>query len=192
MWSTFLSLPVVPVTLTEFKGTLQNKNVLLQWTTSTEVNSKQFELEKSFDGTTYRKIATIPAAGNSNTAKQYSYTDREPLTEKNYYRLRSVDIDDKYKLSNIVLIKPPGMPQDILVLGNPFKENILIRFVRSPETGGELRLVDMSGRLMATQRFNQGEQQIQFMVSAGKISRGVYMLQAVINGNKFTRQVLKE
>ena len=191
MWYSFFA-GVVPITLTEFKGTLQNKNVLLQWTTSTEVNSKQFELEKSFDGTTYRKIATIPAAGNSNTAKQYSYTDREPLTEKNYYRLRSVDIDDKYKLSNIVLIKPPGMPQDILVMGNPFKNNIQVRFVKSPETGGELRLVDMAGRLMATQRFNQGEQQIQFMIPAGKLSKGAYMLQAVINGNKFTRQVQKE
>ncbi len=192
MWYTSLSLPIVPITLTEFKGTLRDKTVLLQWSTSTEVNSKQFELERSFDGVSYRKIATIAAAGNSNTPKQYSYIDREPLTEKNYYRLRSVDIDGKYKLSNIVLIKPPGMQQDMLVLGNPFKNNIQVRFVRSPETGGELRLTDMAGRLMAARNFNQGEQQVQFIIPAGKLSKGNYILQAVINGNKYTKQVQRE
>ncbi|MEP7255601.1 MAG: T9SS type A sorting domain-containing protein [Ferruginibacter sp.] len=191
MWYSFFPI-ALPITLTEFKGTLQDKNVLLQWSTSTELNSKHFELEKSFDGTNFRKIATVPAAGYSNTTKQYSYVDREPLTEKNYYRLRSVDIDGNFKLSNIVLIKSPGIPQDILVIGNPFKNNIQLRFVKSPETGGELRLTDMAGRLMAAQRFNQGEQQLQFIIPAGKLSKGAYMLQAIINGNRFTKKVQKE
>lgn len=192
MWNTFLSLPIVPVTLTEFKGTLQDKTVLLQWSTSTEANSKHFELEKSIDGTGYRKIATIAAAGNSNTAKQYSYIDREPMTENNFYRLRSVDIDNKYKLSNIVLIKPPGLQQGILVLGNPFRQNMIIRFVKVPETGGDMSLIDMSGRLMAVQKFNAGQQQLEFKIPAGKLNNGVYLLQAIINGKRFTSRVSKE
>ena len=191
MWYTNLLTPI-PVTLTEFKGTLQQKNILLQWSTSTESNSKHFELEKSFDGFNFRRIATIPAAGFSNTQKQYSYTDNEKLSEKNYYRLRSVDKDGEFKLSNIVLIKPPEIQQDVIVLGNPFKENIRIRFVKAPETNGELRLMDMSGRLMATQKFVTGEQQIQFMLSAGKLSKGVYQLQAIINDKKYIKQVFKE
>jgi hypothetical protein len=192
IWTTSLSIPIVPVTLTEFKGTLQNKNILLQWSTSTETNSRHFELEKSFDGTGYRKIATIPAAGFSNTVKKYSFTDMEKLSEKNYYRLRSVDVDGKNKLSNIVLIKQPDIEQEMIVLGNPFKNNISIRFVKAPETAGELRLTDMAGRLMATQKIAIGQQQIQFILPAGKLSRGVYQLKAEINGRKFIKQVIKE
>ena len=192
MWSTSLSISVVPVTLTGFKGTLQNKNVLLQWSTSTEVNSKHFELEKSWDGTNYKKIATIPAAGFSNTVKKYSFTDMEKLSEKNFYRLRSVDIDAKSELSDIVLIKPAGIQQEMIVLGNPFKNNISIRFVKSPETTGELRLTDMAGRLMASQKIAIGQQQVQFVIPAGKLNKGVYQLQAEINGNKYVKQVLKD
>jgi len=192
MWSAFLSLFPVPVTLTEFKGILQNKNVLLQWTTSTEANSKHFELEKSWDGTHYKKIATIPAAGYSNTLKRYSFTDREKLSEKNYYRLRSVDLDEKEKLSNIVLIKPPEIQQEMIVLGNPFKNNISIRLVKAPETAGELRLTDMSGRLMAYQKIGVGQQQVQFILPAGGLGKGIYQLQAEINGKKYIRRVLKE
>lgn len=192
MWSTSLSLPVVPVTLTEFKGTLQNKNVLLQWSTSTEVNSKNFELEKSWDGIHYKKIATVPAAGFSNTVKKYSFTDIEKLSEKNFYRLRSVDIDEKSKLSDIVLIKPQGIPQEMIVLGNPFKNNISIRFVKPPETTGELRLTDIMGRVMASQKIAIGQQQVEFVIPAGKLNKGVYQLQAEINGNKYVKQVLKD
>ena len=192
MWSTFLSLGVVPITLTEFKGTLQGKNALLQWSTSAELNSKQFELQKSLDGIDFRKIATLPAAGYSSEQRQYSYLDREPLTEKNYYRLRSVDMDGQARLSNIVLIKPPGLQQDMLVMGNPFRNDIQVRFVRVPDTGGELRLLDMPGRLMAAQKFNAGQQQVRFMLPAGKLSKGIYILEALINGKKYTGRVLKE
>ena len=192
MWATSLPLPVVPVTLTEFKGTLQNKDILLEWITSTEVNSKQFELEKSFDGIGYRRIGTIPAAGFSNTVKKYSFTDMEKLSEKNYYRLRSVDLDNKNKLSNVVLIKPPNLQQEMIVLGNPFTNNINLRFVKAPETTGELRLTDMAGRLIAVQKISIGEQQVQFILPAGKLGIGVYQLQAEINGRKYIKQVIKQ
>ena len=192
MWSSSLSIPALPVTLTEFKGNLQNDHVLLQWSTSTEVNSKKFELEKSFDGISYRNIATIPAAGLSNTVKKYSFADMEKLSEKNFYRLQSVDLDNRAKLSDIVLIKPPGIRQEMIVLVNPFKNSISLRFVKAPETTGVLRLIDMSGRLIATQKIAIGEQQIQLIIPAGKLNRGVYQLGAEINGAKFIKQVLKE
>ncbi len=192
MWYAFLSLPIVPVTLTEFTGTLQGKNVLLQWKTSAEYNTKHFELERSFNGTGFTKIATLPAAGNSNTSRQYSYTDRGPLTEKNYYRLRTIDLDGTNKLSNTILIKQPGIEQDILIMGNPFKRDILIRFRKEPVSGGELRLVDMAGRLIAVERFSSGQQQVQFILPVGAMVKGIYNLQAFIDGKKFSRQVLKE
>jgi hypothetical protein len=190
MWKAIVSLPL-PVELTEFKGSLQNENALLQWSTTAEYNSKHFELEKSFDGTNFRKIATIPAAGNSNSPLQYSYTDREPLTEKNYYRLNSVDIDNSGKLSGIVLIKVADATQDMLVLGNPFRDNIIVRFVKPPEAKGELRLTDMAGRLIARQVIGQGEQQLQFTIPSGKVAKGVYVVQAVIGGRTYKTTVIK-
>ncbi len=193
MWKTPLSLLPVPVQLTTFQGTLQNnKTVLLQWTTSAEYNSKHFELEKSIDGISYRKIATIAAAGNSSITRNYSYTDREPLTEKSYYRLKSVDIDNDFKVSNVVLLKLSGVKQDMQVLGNPFKNSITVRFIKPPETKGELKLTDMAGRLVARQVFGQGEQQVQFTIPAEKTASGAYLLQAFINGQTYTTRVLKE
>jgi hypothetical protein len=192
MWKTALSLFPLPVELTEFKGSLQGKSALLEWKTSFENNSKHFELEKSFDGVSYRRIATIPAAGNSAVLRYYNYTDREPLTENNYYRLRSVDIDNNVKLSNVALVKIPGATQDMQVLGNPFVNGIIIRFVKQvQQKGGELRLTDMAGRLVARRQITQGEQQLKLVVPPG-LAPGSYILEAFVDGKKLKAKVLKQ
>ena len=191
MWSTFLSLSIVPVTLTNFTGQLQNKQVLLQWTTSAEYNSKQFEVERSFDGINFEKIGVVPAAGNSNTVRQYNYVDRSSLTENNYYRLRTVDINGGSKLSNVVLIKLPDAQQNLIVMGNPFRNGLIIRFVKPADDAGSLSLFDMTGKLLVRQAFAKGEQQIQFRVPAG-LSSAAYQVKAMVNGKLISARVLKD
>ena len=95
-----------------------------------ELNSKQFEPERSTDGVSFRKIAVVPAAGNSDSRLDYSYLDRSPLAEYNYYRLKTVDIDGNFKFSNSILIKAPLVPQGITVLANPFRDNITVQLIR--------------------------------------------------------------
>lgn len=111
---------------------------------------------------------------------------------KNYYRLRSVDIDNEFKISNVVLLKLSGVKQDILVLGNPFKNIIMVRFVKETAGNGELRLTDMSSRLMARQSFGAGQQLINFNLPSGRLSSGIYLLEAVIGKEKYVSRVLKE
>jgi hypothetical protein len=183
---------LLPVTLTEFKGTQQNKAVLLQWTTSSELNSKHFELQKSYNGTGYRTIATINAAGNSNSRLDYSFLDKEPLTETNHYRLRSVDLDGNNKLSNVVLIRIAGLQQEMMVLNNPFRDQITIRFAKAPQTKVDIRLLDMSGRLVARQQSAPGEQQVLLNAGSAKTSRAVYQLVALVDGKQYSQQVVAQ
>lgn len=183
---------LLPVTLSAFKGTQQGKAVLLQWTTVSELNSKHFELQKSYNGTDYRTIATINAAGNSNSRLDYSYLDKEPLTEANHYRLRSVDLDGNNKLSNVVLIRIAGLQQDMLVLNNPFRDQISIRFVKAPQTKVDIRLLDLSGRLVARQQAAPGEQQVLLNTGSAKASRAVYQLVVIVDGKQYSQQVIAQ
>lgn len=193
MWKTALSLFPLPITLTEFNGTLQNnKTALLQWTTSSESNSKQFELERSIDGVNFRKIATLQAAGNSNSPIQYQYTDRSPLTEYNYYRLRSVDLDGASKLSNTILLKVQGASQDLQVLGNPFRNDLVLRLTKPAAEAGELRMTDLAGRVMLRRRIAKGEQLLQIRVDPARTAAGVYIVQAFIGNEKLKATVIKE
>ncbi|MFZ9386727.1 MAG: T9SS type A sorting domain-containing protein [Chitinophagaceae bacterium] len=185
-------LSALPVTLIDFTGRQQGENIVIDWSTSSEFNSSHFELEKSINGRDFKKITTLQAAGQSTDKKEYRYTDSEVRSEKNYYRLRSVDLDNQYELSDVVFVKIPGKEQKLYVSGNPFRDRISLRLFKEPATGTMLRLIDVNGRQVMQQQFGKGVQVLEWPIPAGRLSSGVYYLQVFTDGHQFTRQMIKQ
>jgi len=100
---TLIAAPL-PVTLTGFTATRSGNNVVLQWQTATEENTSDFIIQRSPDGKTYTDIGTVAAAGNSKTLANYTFTDQQPSTGNNFFRLKQTDLDGKYNYSSVRLI----------------------------------------------------------------------------------------
>jgi len=182
----------LPVTLIDFAGQLQRNNVLLNWSTAAEYNSAAFEIERSADGVTYQKIGTLPAAGNSNVVKNYNYLDNS-ATELNYYRLRMTDLNGDARISNIVVIKNPGLQQDATVIENPFIDNISIRFAKIPKGKIAVSLTDMTGKLIVTGNYSQPASSLLYFNTAGKIiSSGIYILHIEAEGVQYNIKLKKQ
>lgn len=183
----------LPVTLLDFSGKLKGNNVLLEWTTSFEINSKEFQIEKSTDGITYSKLNTVAAAGNSFTEKKYNYLDVE-ATEINYYRLKMVDIDGYAKQSNVIVIKNSGiLSQSISLTNMPFSDFINIRFAKVPKGKTMLKLFDLSGRLISvSEKINPVSSIIQFDNYNKNIAKGIYLLQVESEGKQFNIKIVKD
>lgn len=181
----------LPITLMNFSGTLKGNNVLLEWTTSSEINSKEFEIEKSNDGIFYRKLGTVAAAGYSTTEKKYSYLDIE-ATELNYYRLKMVDVDGANKLSNVVIIKNNVLSQSVFVLNNPFTDQIRIRFAKSLKGTVALSLIDLSGKLISKTEINNPASSVIRFDYNKPLSRGIYMLRIENEGKQYNVKLVKE
>lgn len=101
-----ISVPVtipLPVEYLEFKAEVADNNSIdINWSTALEINSSHYILERSFDGNNFNSIAQIPAAGNSNSIRNYYFNDNE--VEKGftyYYRLRQYDLDGSFRFSDI-------------------------------------------------------------------------------------------
>jgi hypothetical protein len=101
--STSLSNPL-PIRLLDFSAQAQNGSVALTWRSATELNSDYYEIQRSATGAEFRALDKVAAAGDSYTAKRYSYTDTEPLENTSYYRLKMVDRDGSTEFSNVVLV----------------------------------------------------------------------------------------
>jgi hypothetical protein len=97
----------LPLVLAEFTGTINSNNsVSLIWKTSSELNSKEFDLERSVDGVNFETISIVPAAGNSTVTINYSRRDEDhPQTPVLYYRLKLVDIDGRYEYSKVLKLR---------------------------------------------------------------------------------------
>src|SRR6202012_2934437 len=100
----------LPITLLQFNGRLDNNNAVLTWSTSSEQNSKTFEIDRSFDGTVFLPIGNVAAAGNSTSTRNYTFTDPSLTRDTNYYRLKEIDLDDHFTYSNVVLVPTQAAP----------------------------------------------------------------------------------
>ena len=99
-----ISNPIsLPVELTQFEATPYPQWNVVKWTTASENNSSHFDLEVSVNGENWRKITTIPSAGNSIQELKYSYIDYN-LNELTYYRLQQFDIDGKFETYGPILV----------------------------------------------------------------------------------------
>lgn len=96
---------ILPVELLDFEANLEEEFVQLTWETASEFNSDYFGLEHSLDGFNFTEIARIKAEGYSQSLRFYSFKHLEPQAGKNYYRLRQVDLDDRYEYSKIRIVE---------------------------------------------------------------------------------------
>ena len=62
----------VPVELTSFSTNIIKETVQLSWTTSTEINNRGFEIQRSFGSQDYVTIGFVQ--GNGTTIQQQNYT----------------------------------------------------------------------------------------------------------------------
>ncbi|MEO5943856.1 MAG: M12 family metallo-peptidase [Ferruginibacter sp.] len=98
---------ILPITLVDIKATNHNNINLVEWTTSSESNSSDFEIERSFDGVTYGKAGTVEAAHFSNVSRSYSFPDdisHAGTHSRYYYRLKMTDADGKYRYSPVSVV----------------------------------------------------------------------------------------
>lgn len=185
---------ILPITLINFTGKLQNGYAVLNWSTSAEQNSSGFEVQRSNDGINFTGVGFVNGAGTSTALKQYQFTDNQPAGDKNYYRLKLIDKDGQYKLSGVVLLKAGNTNaiQNISV-GNPFKDEIQLQLATRPFGKVEVNLYDLSGHLLARDEFfNTSSTTLRFGNKLGSLSNGIYCLEILTDQQSFKTKVVKQ
>jgi len=91
----------LPVRLLDFDVTKEKNVALLTWVTSQEVNAERFDIERSADAKIWESIGTKAANGESENKVYYQFTDHQPLSQDNYYRLKMIDHDGTFAYSRL-------------------------------------------------------------------------------------------
>lgn len=103
-WVLSRSATPLPVELIRFDGQCSGKNVVLNWTTASEINNNFFTIERSADGITFQGIGTINGAGNSTSTLYYMFSDNQSFTNGAYYRLKQTDYNGDSKTSSVIFV----------------------------------------------------------------------------------------
>jgi hypothetical protein len=159
----------LPVRLAYFDVQKTEDRALLEWRTSEEINSAHFDVQRSTDARDWRLIGTLDAAVESNSARNYAFTDNIPEPGLNYYRLKMVDTDGSFAFSSIRSVSFPEFSW-AEVYPNPVDD--LLRIVIRNHKVNNVRVISHSGIV----RLSRPVTSPSFTISMKEYPTGMYYI----------------
>jgi hypothetical protein len=198
---TFSPTNALPVEMTSFTATIQgSSNVVLKWSTATEVNNNGFEIERREVNNdrssvmSWKKVGFVAGAGTGNVPKDYTFTDKDITPGMHVYCIKQIDNDGIFKYSASVQIDAGVIGKSFQLLSNypnPFNPVTQIYF-SVPEDGyASLKVYNILGQDVATlyNGIAQSGHYIATTFNAGNMASGVYFSRLVYNGKSLTQKM---
>ena len=186
---------MLPLVLTSFNATLNNRDVVLQWETGMEKKLSHFVIQRSTDGRNFTDAGVVFAAGNSGVKQYYTFTDALNTTSKGimYYRLRMIDELNRFQNTEVRIIKfgnDVSAAMHLQAYPNPFVNELRVTIPAAwQEKQVNYDLYNGNGQLIkhiASKQANQTE-----VVNMQGLGKGMYVVKAYTQTETATQIVVK-
>ncbi len=172
---------VLPVIISDITVSMDRQHrIEIAWTTQQEINTRTFSVENSTDNQSWKSIASINAAGNSNLPLQYKVIDNLPNNGINYYRIITTDFDGAISISVVKELHVNFVSQ-LVVFPNPVTDLINIKLPNTPSSNWSAILYNAVGQIVLEKSF--GKSNTNATLQVGHLHSGNYFLQ-IIDGSK--------
>lgn len=162
---------ILDVELLRFEGTATEEGNVLTWTTANEKNNAGFEIERSTDGQKFEKIGFVKGNGTTKDKKNYSFSDKTPLSKTVYYRLQQVDFDGSKVHSNVISIEPNYVGKGLKVYPNPTNGHEIT--LEIPENTEGVQVINSLGQVV----FNQKVENMKTLkMDTNQWANGIYFI----------------
>ena len=183
----------VPVELTSFTASVSGNNVLLQWTTATELNNYGFEVERKTENSSYEVVGFVTGSGSTTEPRSYIYTDVKVPDGKYLYRLRQMDFNGTFSFSYEVEVEvnSPAVYALDQNYPNPFNPSTTINFSIAEASVVKIAVYNLLGQEVAVpiNEFKEaGPHTITF--DASELTSGAYFYTIETPQFKQTRKML--
>ncbi len=175
----------LPIELVSFDATPNKGEVVLMWTTASELNNDYFVVERSASGEDFSEVARVAGAGTTTRTKRYRSDDGSPLPGVSYYRLRQIDFDGRFSYSKVVRVEI-NASEFWTITPNPTQgERFNVRFAVTQLQPVAVQVLDVSGRTVYQSEFGSGNE---FEIEPPhKLAAGVYIV-VVFTANQVSHQ----
>ncbi len=179
----------LPIELTSFLVSLNNKKVDITWTTQAEVNNNYFTIERSADNETFNAIGSVEGAGNSTQSRNYSFTDNDPMQGISYYRLSQTDFDGhtQHYTASVVNNKTNGL---FNIYPNPSKNGKVHLMGEDGAVLTDITVQDLTGKVIPAETFIKDNGVVDIEIDERYTSKGGIFIITASDGQKLIRHKL--
>lgn len=165
---------VLPLRLLNFNVQKNNQTSLLEWQTAQEINTHNFEIERSTDAVHFSKIGNVLANGNTITNKAYNFVDKNPVEGNNYYQLKMIDKNGQFTYSPIRVIDFVT-ENNYSIYPNPSSKVLHVRLNKIKLKGSEiLQITNSLGQIVLQQKVTNVN-----TINLENFEAGLYVVQII-------------
>ena len=175
-------------TLLSFQAMYSRKETAINWNTATDNHSKIFEIERSLDGTYYKKVGEVTA--DDTQTGQYSFIDKMHEAERRndlYYRLRQTDGAGRVTYSKVLLVRSFGTKsvEAVSVTPDPSVNDIQVNVQLKEKAFVVMRVTDNNGsELIKQSTMGDNGSNTYDIEGTSQLQPGMYQLEVIINSNE--------
>ena len=142
----------IPVELTSFNAAVSGNEIILSWSTASELNNLGFEVQRSNDETEFAAVGFVDGHGTTTEQYTYSYVDRNLSNGTIYYRLKQLDFNGSYEYSNIIEVEWKNFNMFLLEQNypNPFNPITTIGFGINEKVNVRISVFNSLGEEVST------------------------------------------
>lgn len=185
---------ILPLRINSFSAVkTANKDILLNWLSSNEENLNTYQVQRSSDGSNFTDLnnGNVAAKNSSNTAN-YSFTDNNPVSGVNYYRLKITDKAGKISYSTVVFVKNGKLSiANIKVFPNPAAEYLQIQAKTMQNSNAYVSVINATGSILQSGKYAFNSQAV-ISVNVKNLPAGKYFVKTVIEGDESTIVFVKK
>ncbi len=182
----------IPVELTTFKGYAKGVVNMLEWSTATERNNREFAIERSINGVDFQQIGSVKGHGNASTVNNYSFTDDAAPLSIGYYRLRQIDFDGKETVSKAVTIARNGSGKVGLTKLYPSVTSDYLNIEMTTVGNTSLTITDLMGRVVSTRQLGDTNGSLLQRLDVTNLSSGLYFVTLQSGSSSLTEKFEKK
>ncbi len=174
----------LPLDLVNFEGNRNTNGIALNWNTANEDNVAGFEVQRSADGRNFQGIRSVNSTGSG--ANAYNLLDAQPVSGRNYYRLKMIDNDNKFKYSNIISLNWNVKDSKVLIFPNPASDQVNIEIPQEWRSGAVVALFNSNGQQIVNKKYPSSSV---ITLPLTSVNSGIYMLKVMqVNGDEVIMQ----
>lgn len=183
---------LLPFAFTDIVGIKKNRDIDVHWKVANETDIVQYELEKSADGVSFTRIATLSVTGSNNPVNNYTCLDTKAITGDNIYRVKMVSLDGKIKYTSNVVVNMAPLTTGNFIYSNPVKNKQVNLQMNNQAIGiYKLAVTNNSGQLMYTGTVQNNGNNSRFVIQLNnETATGLYNLQITSPTNTVNTQKL--
>ncbi len=180
----------LPVELNFFEATCKDEGVVVSWQTASEINASHFEVYKSYDGSDFELVGTVPAQGNSTVNVDYKFVDEQVNTTSVLYKL--VQIDNDGTTEEIAHDSENACFSDVgLNVYGDMSGDVVLTWNSAEEGTYSIVLFDALGKqVRASQLINVNKGFNQFDLNFDQLAFGSYLIQISNDAKSFVKKLI--